>query len=74
MGSEGLNSTGNVVDIDMSELAVALEEPIETNSALEEALAVIDKELSILSSRQMVSAGEVTDLLLDLRSKLIEAK
>lgn len=74
MTSEGLNSTSSVVDLDMSQLAAAVEESIQAPGALEEAIAVIDKELSILCSRQMVSAGEVTDLLLDIRSKLIDAK
>ncbi len=74
MDSNGLNSTGSVVDIDMSELTADVIEPTQAVGALDEAMAVIDAELSVLASRQMVSAGEVTDLLLDIRSKLLAAK
>ena len=74
MDSNGLNSTGSVVDIDMSELTADVIEPVQAVGALDEAMAVIDAELGVLASRQMVSAGEVTDLLLDIRSKLLAAK
>ena len=37
---------------------------------IEEALALIDKGLGGLTERQLVSASEVTDLLLDVRSVL----
>ena len=43
----------------------------ETNEAvIHEALAVIDKALSQMMSRELVSSGEVTDVLLDVRSLL----
>ena len=58
----------------MSELTADVIEPAQAVGALDEAMAVIDAELSVLASRQMVSAGEVTDLLLDIRSKLLAAK
>lgn len=41
-------------------------------SSIEEALALIDKGLGGLTERQLVSASEVTDLLLDVRSLLSE--
>ncbi len=39
-------------------------------TSIEEALALIDKGLGGLTARQLVSASEVTDLLLDVRSLL----
>ena len=43
----------------------------ETNDAvIQEALGVIDKALSQMMSRELVSSGEVTDVLLDVRSLL----
>ncbi|MEX0846211.1 MAG: hypothetical protein WD023_00395 [Ilumatobacteraceae bacterium] len=43
----------------------------ETNEAvIHEALTVIDKALSQMMSRELVSTGEVTDVLLDVRSLL----
>lgn len=43
----------------------------ETNDAvIHEALTVIDKALSQMMSRELVSSGEVTDVLLDVRSLL----
>ena len=41
-------------------------------TSVEEALALIDKGLGGLTERQLVSASEVTDLLLDVRSALSE--
>lgn len=41
-------------------------------TSIEEALALIDKGLGGLTERQLVSASEVTDLLLDVRSLLSE--
>lgn len=37
-----------------------------------EALAIIDKQLLVLHKRELVSSAEVTDLLLDVRSLLVE--
>jgi hypothetical protein len=43
----------------------------ETHDAvIHEALTVIDKALSQMMSRELVSSGEVTDVLLDVRSLL----
>jgi hypothetical protein len=43
----------------------------DTNEAvIHEALAVIDKALGQMMSRELVSTGEVTDVLLDVRSLL----
>ncbi|MEL6982863.1 MAG: hypothetical protein AAFO29_10615 [Actinomycetota bacterium] len=39
-------------------------------TSIEEALALIDKGLGGLTERQLVSASEVADLLLDVRSVL----
>jgi hypothetical protein len=50
-----------VADIEMTEL-----------TSIEEALALIDEGLGGLTERQLVSASEVTDLLLDVRSLLSE--
>ena len=40
---------------------------------IEEALQLIDGALGGLSNRELVSSGEVTDVLLDVRSKLIQS-
>ena len=37
-----------------------------------EALAIIDKNLGQLTHRELVSTAEITDLLLDVRSLLVE--
>jgi hypothetical protein len=43
----------------------------ETNEAvITEALTVIDKALSQMMSRELVSSGEITDVLLDVRTLL----
>jgi hypothetical protein len=43
----------------------------DTNEAvITEALAVIDKALGQMMSRELVSSGEVTDVLLDVRTLL----
>ena len=43
----------------------------ETNDAvIAEALSVIDKALAQMMSRELVSSGEVTDVLLDVRTLL----
>ena len=44
---------------------------IESNEAvIQEALSVIDKALGQMMSRALVSSGEITDVLLDVRSLL----
>ncbi|MEM7325047.1 MAG: hypothetical protein AAF531_18305 [Actinomycetota bacterium] len=54
------------LELDVTDLAT-----IELTN-IEEALAIIDKGLGGLTERQLVSASEVTDLLLDVRSVLSE--
>jgi hypothetical protein len=41
-----------------------------TDAVINEALAVIDKALSQMLTRELVSSGEITDVLLDVRSLL----
>jgi len=41
-----------------------------TDAVIGEALAVIDKALSQMLKRELVSSGEITDVLLDVRSLL----
>ena len=41
-----------------------------TEAVISEAVSVIDKALGQMMSRELVSAGEVTDVLLDVRSLL----
>jgi hypothetical protein len=40
------------------------------DAVISEALSVIDKALSQMMSRELVSTGEITDVLLDVRSLL----
>jgi hypothetical protein len=42
----------------------------DTNEAVTEALGVIDKALAQMLRRELVSSGEVTDVLLDVRTLL----
>lgn len=44
-----------------------------TTGAIAEALAILDKALAEMLRRELVSSGEVADLLLDLRSILSPA-
>lgn len=53
-----------VEQLDVTEL------PAVELATIEEALALIDEGLGGLTERQLVSASEVTDLLLDVRSLL----
>jgi hypothetical protein len=41
-----------------------------TDAVISEALSVIDKALSQMMTRELVSSGEITDVLLDVRSLL----
>ena len=48
------------------------EATVETNTeVVNEAVRIIDAALSQMMSRELVSAGEVTDVLLDLRTLLV---
>jgi len=44
------------------------------NEAISQALAIIDRHLGTLHSRELVSTAEVSDLLLDMRSVLAAAE
>jgi hypothetical protein len=50
--------------------AVVTETDITDKIVIHEALAVIDKALTDMLQRELVSTGEVADLLLDVRSLL----
>ena len=43
-------------------------------AVISEALTVIDRQLGLLGSRELVSAAEMSDLLLDLRLLLMAAE
>ncbi len=62
--SGGASAEEHVIVTDLEELDVTELTPIE------EALALIDQGLGGLTERQLVSASEVADLLLDVRSLL----
>ena len=47
--------------------------PVSEKTVIDQALAVIDRELLRLAARDMVTAGEATDVLLDLRLLLAPA-
>lgn len=47
---------------------------IETTSPADEAVAIIDRALSEMLNRELISTNEVADLLLDLRSLLVAEK
>jgi hypothetical protein len=57
----------------VQEPEVALSEGRTSGAAIAEAVTVIDKALAEMLRRELVSAGEVGDLLLDLRSLLTSA-
>jgi len=44
------------------------------NEAIAQALQIIDRHLSTLNNRELVSTSEVSDLLLDMRSVLAAAE
>ena len=46
----------------------------ETTSGTDEAVAIIDRALSEMLHRELISTSEVADLLLDLRSLLVAEK
>ncbi|MDQ3065116.1 MAG: hypothetical protein M3Q36_02495 [bacterium] len=55
----------------MSETLQLTEELLSTqDNVLAEAFRIIDGALGIMMSRELVSSGEVTDLLLDVRNSL----
>ena len=66
-------SVAERVNYTMEERAVTATEPRDT-IAIEEALTLIDQGLGRLGHRELVSASEATDLLLDLRSVLAASK
>ena len=60
---------GDAVNGTIAEVA----EGQDTGGAIAEALAIVDKALAEMLRRELVSSGEVADLLLDLRSILSAA-
>lgn len=48
--------------------------PATAESVLHEAVTIIDQALTQMMQRELVSSGEVADLLLDMRSLLTSAK
>ena len=55
----------------MTEVEAAVDEVDITS--IEEALALIDEGLGVMTDRQLVSTTEVTDLLLDVRALLSDS-
>lgn len=55
----------------MTGTGVTESEIVPAMSATDEAVAIIDRALSEMLHRELVSTGEVSDLLLDLRSLLV---
>ena len=69
-GGSGRNLATGFVGIHREELhMIDTREPVIT-----EALAVIDKALAEMLRRELVSSGEVADLLLDLRTLLTSSE
>jgi hypothetical protein len=63
-----MSSTGAVTEpMDQS---MTMTETLEASQVISEALAVIDRGLSEMLHRELVSTDEVADLLLDLRTAL----
>ena len=58
----------NTVDEPME---LSMTETLEASQVIAEALAVIDRGLSEMLHRELVSTDEVADLLLDVRSLLV---
>ena len=49
---------------------VTTPDTVQNDAVIREALSVIDKALGQMMSRELVSSGEVTDVLLDVRTLL----
>ena len=47
---------------------------MEMSQSVSQALGLIDNELELIQSRQIISSTEVSDLLLDLRLALIQSE
>ncbi len=54
----------------MTEQQVSLQEQRESDAVISDALGVIDEALAQMLQRELVSSGEVADLLLDVRTLL----
>lgn len=63
------NAEGDAVNGTIAEVT----EGQNTGAAIADALAIVDKALAEMLRRELVSSGEVADLLLDLRSILTAA-
>ena len=61
-----MSSTGAVHE----PMEITMTDTLEETQVIAEALAVIDRGLSEMLHREIVSSGEVADLLLDLRTAL----
>lgn len=57
-------------DVDFPDVTDAV--PAAERDTLAEAISIIDQQLTILVRRELVSSAEMTDLLLDVRSLLVE--
>ena len=62
-----MTSTGTVDE----PMELNMTETLEASQVIAEALAVIDRGLSEMQHRELVSTDEVSDLLLDVRSLLV---
>jgi hypothetical protein len=73
-GDVGCGSTRVAIGVDLSRIVDGMDggEMTDTNEreAIHEALAVIDRGLGEVAERSLMSATEVADLLLDLRTLL----
>lgn len=67
-GFSGRSSVADLDELEVNKLDVTNLTPID------EALALIDEGLGGLTERQLVSASEMADLLLDVRSLLSDGK
>lgn len=61
-----------VIEEDASDMTEST--TIETMNPADEAVAIIDRALSEMLHRELISTNEVADLLLDLRSLLVTEK
>ena len=54
----------------MTETSTSVTTAAVNDAVISEAISVIDKALSVMMSRELVSSNEVTDVLLDVRTLL----
>ena len=58
-------------DVVNEPMELSMTETLEASQVIAEALAVIDRGLSEMQHRELVSTDEVSDLLLDVRTLLV---